>query len=123
MGQTVQGAMLVYPKGGCGDPLFHLFAHLLVCVSQECYELVVQEPSCILHVRWHGEAMCGLRVQGVRIVLLLVAFQARCVSSISTSLLLYRAHAICVLCLVAIFYLLRSFDSVFLVVFIYTGIF
>jgi hypothetical protein len=32
--RTVQGAMLVYPRGGCGDTTCHLFAHLLVCVSQ-----------------------------------------------------------------------------------------
>jgi hypothetical protein len=30
-GQSVQGAMLVYPKGGCGNTTWCLFAHLLVC--------------------------------------------------------------------------------------------
>jgi hypothetical protein len=33
--QTVQGSMLVYPRGGCGDTACCLFAHLLVCISQE----------------------------------------------------------------------------------------
>jgi hypothetical protein len=33
-GQTVQGAMLVYPRGSCGNTACHLFAHLLVCISQ-----------------------------------------------------------------------------------------
>jgi hypothetical protein len=33
-GQSVQGAMLVYPRSGCGDTVCNLFAHLLVCVSQ-----------------------------------------------------------------------------------------
>jgi hypothetical protein len=33
--QSVQGAMLVYPKGGCGNTAWYLFAHLLVCwISQ-----------------------------------------------------------------------------------------
>jgi hypothetical protein len=31
--QSVQGAMLVYPRGSCGDTKCCLFAHLLVCVS------------------------------------------------------------------------------------------
>jgi hypothetical protein len=26
--------MLVYARGGCGDTMCHLFAHLLVCISQ-----------------------------------------------------------------------------------------
>jgi hypothetical protein len=33
-GQSVQGAMLVYPRSGCGSTTCCLFAHLLVCVSQ-----------------------------------------------------------------------------------------
>jgi hypothetical protein len=85
--------------------------------------LEVQEPSWFLCVRWHAEALCRLGVQGVRVVLLLVVFQARCVSSISTRFLLYRAHAVNFLYLVAILDLLRSFDFVFHVIFTYTGIF
>jgi hypothetical protein len=34
-GHTVHRAMLVYPRVGCGNTTCHLFAHLLVCVSQE----------------------------------------------------------------------------------------
>jgi hypothetical protein len=30
-GQSVQGATLVYPNGGCGNTTCCLFAHLLVC--------------------------------------------------------------------------------------------
>jgi hypothetical protein len=29
-----RGAMPVYPRGGCGSTTCHLFAHLLVCISQ-----------------------------------------------------------------------------------------
>jgi hypothetical protein len=32
-GQSVQGTMLVYPRGDCGSTMCHLFAHLFVCVS------------------------------------------------------------------------------------------
>jgi hypothetical protein len=30
-GQSVQGTMLIFPRGGCGSTACHLFAHLLVC--------------------------------------------------------------------------------------------
>jgi hypothetical protein len=30
-GQSVQGALLIFPRGGCWDTACHLFAHLLVC--------------------------------------------------------------------------------------------
>jgi hypothetical protein len=36
--QSVQGAVLAYPRGGCGNTTCHLFAYLLVCVSQEGLE-------------------------------------------------------------------------------------
>jgi hypothetical protein len=39
-GQSVQGAMLVYLRGGCGSTTCYLFAHLLVCISQADLELV-----------------------------------------------------------------------------------
>jgi hypothetical protein len=38
-GQSVQVAMLVYPGGSCGNTMRHLFAHLLVCISQAGLEL------------------------------------------------------------------------------------
>jgi hypothetical protein len=50
--------------------------------------LVAQQLSWFLHVRWHGEAICGMGAQGVRVVVLWVVFQARCVSSVSTRFLL-----------------------------------
>jgi hypothetical protein len=34
---------------------------------------VVQEPSCFFSVMWHGEALYGLGVQGVEVLILLGA--------------------------------------------------
>jgi hypothetical protein len=79
-GQSVQEAMLVYPGVGCvcGNTACHLFAHLLVCqmspkqVWSQC--LAVPEPSCFLSVTWCGEALYGLGLQGVEVLVLLSAF-------------------------------------------------
>jgi hypothetical protein len=75
---SVQGAMLVYPKDGCGNTTWCLFAHLLICQMSPkqvwSRSLAVQEPSCFLSVTWHGEALYGLRVQGVKVFILLCAF-------------------------------------------------
>jgi hypothetical protein len=52
-----------------------LFAHLLVCVWQVwSWHLTAQEPSCFLSVKWHGETLYGLGIQGVRVLLLLGGF-------------------------------------------------
>jgi hypothetical protein len=77
-GQSVQEAMLVYPRGGCGNNMCHLFAHFLARwmspkkVWSWC--LVAQESSCFLSVMWYGEALYGLGVQGVKVLILLGAF-------------------------------------------------
>jgi hypothetical protein len=39
VGVSLQGALLFYPRGDCGNTVCHLFAHLLVCVSQTGLEL------------------------------------------------------------------------------------
>jgi hypothetical protein len=53
---------------------------------------------------WHGEALCSLGVWGVGVLLLLGGFfSAKCGFSISARFLIYRAHAVCFLPLVAIF--------------------
>jgi hypothetical protein len=36
--------------------------------------LVAQEPSCFLTVMWHGEALYGLGVQGVEVLIFLGDF-------------------------------------------------
>jgi hypothetical protein len=71
-GQSVQGAILVYPRGGC------VFAHLLVCwvspkqIWSQC--LVAQEPSYFLSVTWHRESLHDLGVQGVELLIHLGVF-------------------------------------------------
>jgi hypothetical protein len=69
------------------------------------WRLVAQDPSCFLSVTWHGEALYGLGVQGVEVLILLGAFfffSAKCGSSVSARFLIYRAHAVCFCTLVAI---------------------
>jgi hypothetical protein len=45
-GHSVQGAMLVYPRGG--NTVCHLFAHLLVCISQAGLEPVSGGTGALL---------------------------------------------------------------------------
>jgi hypothetical protein len=53
---------------------------------------------------WNGDALYRLRVQGVGVFLLLgVFFSAKSGSSISAKFLVYMAHTVCFLSLVAIF--------------------
>jgi hypothetical protein len=78
-GQTAQRAMLVDPRGGCGDTICRLFAHLLSVSPKQVrsQHLVAQEPSCFLRVMWHGEAMCRLGVWSVRVLPLLGGFSCQ----------------------------------------------
>jgi hypothetical protein len=65
-GQSVQGALLVYPRGSCGNITCCLFAHLVVCVSQAGLELASGSVGPLLvsqcNVVW--EALCGLGIWG-----------------------------------------------------------
>jgi hypothetical protein len=103
--QSVQGAVLVYPRGSCG---ILCAAYLLTYWSASpkhvwSWHLVVQESSCFLSVTWHGEALYGLMVQCVRVLILLGGFfPAKSGSSISEKFLIYGAHAVCFCPLVAI---------------------
>jgi hypothetical protein len=104
-GQTVQGAMLVYPRGSCGNTACCLFAHLLVCVSQAGLELVSGSIGALLfsqcNVAWRSFVQSGVR--GVGVLLLLCGFfSAKCASSISARFLIYGAHTVCFLLLVVI---------------------
>jgi hypothetical protein len=47
-GQSVQEAMLVYPKGSCRNTAYCLFAHLLVCISQAGLELASGAAGVLL---------------------------------------------------------------------------
>jgi hypothetical protein len=64
-GQSVQGAMLIYPRGRPSA------AYLLICwsVSPKQFRsqhLASSEPSCFPCITWPGEAMSRLGVQGCR---------------------------------------------------------
>jgi hypothetical protein len=62
-GQSVQGAMLIWPRVVCGSTACRL-AHLVVCLSRasRSWHLVAWEPSWFLRLPWSGDAMCGLGV-------------------------------------------------------------
>jgi hypothetical protein len=62
-GQSVQGAMMIWPRDVCGSTVCCL-AHLVVCFSQasRSWHLVSQESSWFLHLPWSGDAMCGMGV-------------------------------------------------------------
>jgi hypothetical protein len=64
---SVQGTMLVYAKGSCGNTACHVFAYFLVCQMSPkqvwSQHLVTQEPSCFLSVTWHRE---GLEFQDMK---------------------------------------------------------
>jgi hypothetical protein len=104
LGSVCPGAMLVYPRGDCGNTACHLFTHLWSASPNQVWSwhLVVREPFCFLSVMFCGEALCRLGVQVARVLLILCGFSAKCGSSISARFLIYGAHAVCVLPLVAI---------------------
>jgi hypothetical protein len=87
VGQSVQGSMLVYPRGGCGNTICHLFADPLVCRMSPkqvwSQHLMVQEPSCFLGVMWHREALYMLGIQDVKALILLGAFFLPSVAPVS----------------------------------------
>jgi hypothetical protein len=62
--QSVQGAMLVYPRGGCGNAMCHLFAHLLVCVSQAGLELASGITGALLFSQWNVMWRSFVRASG-----------------------------------------------------------
>jgi hypothetical protein len=97
-GQSAQGAMLVYPRGSCGNTMCCLFAHLLVCVAQASLELVSGSVGALLfsqcNVAWRSFVQAG--GSGCR------GFDsswwflsAKCGSIISAKFLIYRDHTVC----------------------------
>jgi hypothetical protein len=60
-GQSAQGAIIVYPRGGWGNTTWHLVLTCLVCWMSPkqiwSWRLVVEEPSCFFSVMWYGEAL------------------------------------------------------------------
>jgi hypothetical protein len=71
-GQSVQGAILVYPRSICGNTVCCCWYVFPKQVWSWC--LAVQEPSTFLSVMWGGEALYGLGAWGVRIFLLFGGF-------------------------------------------------
>jgi hypothetical protein len=61
--QSVQGAMLVYHRGGCGNTVCCLFAHLLACISQAGLELASGSIGALLfsqcNVAWRSFVWAG----------------------------------------------------------------
>jgi hypothetical protein len=65
--------------------------------------LAAWEPSCFLSVKWHGEALYGMGVQGIGVLLFLGGFfSAKCSSRVSVKFLIYRAYTVCLCPLVTI---------------------
>jgi hypothetical protein len=103
-GQSVQGAILVYPRGGCGNTVCCLFAHLLVCIAQAGLEPSSSEgillfSQCNIAWRsflWVGGSGCQSFAYSWW------SFSAKCGSSITERFLIYGAHTVCFLPLVAI---------------------
>jgi hypothetical protein len=61
--QSVQGAMLVYPRGSCGNTVCLLFAHLFFCISQAGLELASGSVGPLLfsqcNMAWRSCVMAG----------------------------------------------------------------
>jgi hypothetical protein len=103
---------MVYPRGGCGGTMCHLFAHLLVCISQADLELASGGAGTLLvslcNVMWRSFVWAGgLGCQFFASSWWFVS--AKCDSSISARLLICGAHSVCFLPLVTIFDLLLLF--------------
>jgi hypothetical protein len=68
--------LLVYPRGSCGNNMCHLFAHLLVCISQAGLELdsgsmgALLFPQC--NLAWKN--LVWAEVQGFGVLILLGGF-------------------------------------------------
>jgi hypothetical protein len=105
LGQSVQGTMLVYPRGGCGSTMCCLFAHMLVCISQAGLEPASGGVGALLFSQcdmvWRSFVLAGgSRCQSFASSWCF--FPAKYGSNVSARFLIYRAQAVCFLPLVAI---------------------
>jgi hypothetical protein len=102
-GQTVQGAMLIWPRVVCGSTECHL-ADLVSASSQAIWELLSGGPEALLvspfNVKWRCSAQAG-GVEESKFCLFWVVFPLRCISSISPRFY-FRRHTFCFLPLAAI---------------------
>jgi hypothetical protein len=71
-GWSVQGAMLVYPRGGCGNAACCLFAHLLVCMSQAVLEQASGGTGALMFSQYNVAWRSFVRVgdSGCRVLLI-----------------------------------------------------
>jgi hypothetical protein len=105
-GQSVLGDMLVYLRHGCGSDECHLFAHLLICISQADLDPVSGGAGALLvsqcNVAWRSFLQAG----GWGFWSFASSWwflSAKCGSSVSARFLIYRSYTFCFLPLVAIF--------------------
>jgi hypothetical protein len=102
-GQSVQGAMLIWPMVVYGSTTCCL-AHLVICFSQAVRELASGGVRALLVCLFNMEWGCYVWVGGMEeseFCLFLVVFPERCISSISPRFY-FRKHAFCFLPLVTI---------------------
>jgi hypothetical protein len=106
-GQSVQGAMLVCPRGSCGNTVCHLFSHLslLVCISHAGLEWVCGWVGTLLFSQcneawrsfvWAWGSGCWSFDSSWWF------FSVKCGSSVSAKFLIYRVHDVCFCPLVTI---------------------
>jgi hypothetical protein len=109
-GQSVQGAMLIWPRVVCGNTMYFL-AHLVLS-SQTVWAWATGTPGALLvspfDVKWRFSAQAG-DVKGSKFCLFSVALPARCVSSVSPRFHC-RRHTFCFLPLATI---LESSQGIF----------
>jgi hypothetical protein len=111
------GAVLVYPRGGCGSTTGHLFAYLLICISQAGLELASGSIGALLisqcNMAWRsfvqpGGSGCQCFAYSWWF------FSAKCGSSISARFFICGDHTVYFIPLVTIlnlFLLSSIFDS------------
>jgi hypothetical protein len=102
--QSVQGALLVYPRGSCGNTACHLFAHLFVCISQAGLELASGGTGALLFSQCNVAWRSFVHVEGSGCKSFASSwwiFSAKCGSSVSARFL-NRTHTDCFLPLVSI---------------------
>jgi hypothetical protein len=103
-GQSVQGAMLIWPRVVCGSTTYHL-AHLVVHIFPSRLGTAVWwRPRVLLvspfNVKWRCSARVG-GVEGSKFCLFSVVLPVRCVSSVFGRFH-FRRHTFCILPLVTI---------------------
>jgi hypothetical protein len=103
-GQSVQGAMLIWPRVFCGSTIYclahlvvHVFPSLLGTGSGRGIGALLVSP---FNLKWRFSSQAG-GVKGSKFCLFSVALPARCVSSVSPRFY-FRRHAFCFLTLAAI---------------------